>query len=765
MCGAFSLLALASSCAAPGEPTTTASSNTPATAAQFPGVDVGTTASTLLHTGACVGGNVDGSGSLVITVANGETAYLTLRPSDNMVIVNGATADNCQLKLAPATAAFPAAFPAGKTISIVAGTVAASESRSVILDYVNGMFGESLSGAAGVININLGTAANVVNSVKVRGTMNADSFYFGKGAGTLNAPYLFSVNGGATTTVGLDAIPDVTLLNVQNLIVSTGPGADKISGEGLFGTTAAYPNAIQMFGGDGNDTLTGGAGADVLSGDLGGDLLNGGPGANTYLMGAVPQGSGTGMGNADIITVYKDAKNVYATDTVDYSARTGAVTVTLAATPNAANGETGEGATIPDTVSTVIGGWGNDIITAAASALNHTLKGGPGNDTLTGGTGLDTLVGGGTGLATSADGDDTFAGTKATVDYSARTTPITVKLDSTGASKSGDVTGTNVSIQVIATGGTAAAPASAVATLSGLAGMSTTDSVGHYVTLSLSTGGTDDGTYKIISCASATSCDIDTSSNANFALDAGGFSYTEDAHTRIAQVATVSTGKLAIVGTSATTTVSGLANMAASSVGHHLIITGSTGGTADSGVLGYKIVSVTDANTVVVDASATAGFIADVTGFTWAEKAFLDEADVVKAGSVIGSATAINTITAIDGGTHRITGGAGADVLTGGAGADTIYGLAGVDTIYGGAGDDTLMGGDGDDHLNGGDGNDLIAGDAGSDTFECDGNNAAGVPGVLPGNVDLTVDYTTTAGMTMANVADAPQPKPLDCDF
>ena len=100
-----------------------------------------------------------------------------------------------------------------------------------------------------------------------------------------------------------------------------------------------------------------------------------------YAMGAVPQG-------ADIISVYKDSKtNVYAVDTVDYSLRSGAVSVTLTTVASATNGETGENATIPDTISTVVGGFGNDTISAAGSVLNHTLKGGPGNDTLTGSVG------------------------------------------------------------------------------------------------------------------------------------------------------------------------------------------------------------------------------------------------------------------------------------------------------------------------------------------------------------------------------------------
>ena len=205
LCSVLGAVALAGCGSSPGTPSTSSGPSPAPAANDFPGVDVGSTSSTLLHSGACVGGSADGSTSLTITVANGETAYLTLRPADNMVIVNGVAADNCQLKLAP-TAVNPGAFPAGKTISIVPGMVAASDSRSVILDYVNGVFGESTAGAAGVISIDLGSAAGVTNSLKIRGTVNNDAFYFGKGTATTAAgPFLFNLNGGLPLTPVPDA--------------------------------------------------------------------------------------------------------------------------------------------------------------------------------------------------------------------------------------------------------------------------------------------------------------------------------------------------------------------------------------------------------------------------------------------------------------------------------------------------------------------------------------------------------------------------------
>ena len=756
LCGVLALAGLAVGCGStPSAPSTGSSNPSPVASEDFPGVDIGSTASTLLHAGACVGGNAAGTGSLVISVSNGESVYLTLRPTDNMVVVNGVAAENCQLALAP-TVAFPGQFPTGKTITIVAGgTVAANDARTVILDYANGLWGESTTGTTGAVTINLGTATGVNNTVKIRGQATADAFYFGKGTGTLAGPFVMNLNGGAAAP--LDAVPDVSFTNIQNMIVSTGPGNDKIIADGTFGTVAAFPNALQMFGGAGSDTLVGGGGNDVLSGDLGGDTMTGGPGMNTYAMGAVAQGA-TGTGNFDTIAV-NSVLGVTAVDTVDFSQRTGDLAVTLATAATTANGESMEGMVIPDTVSTIVGGWGEDAITAAGSALRHTLKGGPGNDTLTGSstTGVDTLIGG-TGSASSGDGDDTFAGAKATVDYSARTSPVTVNLDSAGLSFSGDVTGTTVSVKgVTANGGAAAAgaPSSGTSVLTGLAGM-TVAHVGDWLTLAATASGTDNGTYKIKAINSATSVDIDVSNNAAFVADGTfAFTYKVDAHVRNVMPSVTTTGTITKVGSAATLT--GLANLTSHDVGMYIVIANSTSSLDDSTALGFKITGVTNSTTAVIDVTGVSGFVTDAGPFDWALQVNVDEADVVKAGSVNGSTAAANTITAIDGGVHRIIGGGANDVLTGGAGSDTIYGNGGNDTIYGGDGDDSLIGGDGTDTITGGDGNDLLEGDQLADTFDCDGNNAAGVAGTAPGNTDLTVDFTVGT--------DLPTAKPVNCEF
>ncbi|PPC94065.1 MAG: hypothetical protein CTY33_05680 [Methylotenera sp.] len=87
----------------------------------------------------------------------------------------------------------------------------------------------------------------------------------------------------------------------------------------------------------------------------------------------------------------------------------------------------------------------------------------------------------------------------------------------------------------------------------------------------------------------------------------------------------------------------------------------------------------------------------------------------------------------IDGGTGNdsVVGAGGNDTLLGGAGKDQLFGESGNDLLDGGADDDVLKGGDGDDTLEGGSGHDSLFGDAGSDTLIStgDGDYLAGGAG------------------------------------
>lgn len=140
---------------------------------------------------------------------------------------------------------------------------------------------------------------------------------------------------------------------------------------------------VEIVAGDQSDTITidgpattnvqGGAGDDLFNGSAGDDFFEGGTGADEYH---------GGPGN----------------DTIDYSARAAAVTVTMH--DDVANdGEGAEADNIFQDVESVTGGSGND--TLSGNGDSNTLTGGAGNDLLNGRGGKDVLTGG--------DGTDTVS--------------------------------------------------------------------------------------------------------------------------------------------------------------------------------------------------------------------------------------------------------------------------------------------------------------------------------------------------------------------
>jgi hemolysin type calcium-binding protein len=150
--------------------------------------------------------------------------------------------------------------------------------------------------------------------------------------------------------------------------------------------TGATPSWVD--GGGGNDHLVGGSANDWLWGSTGDDFLEGGLGADLT-------NGGDGW------------------DVADFSARTGAVTVTLDGT--AGDGQAGEHDNVSYTVEEVRGGSGNDSLTGGSAA--NSLKGNAGNDTLTGGAGDDTIDGGpGQDSLAGGDGNDALRGRDGSAD-------------------------------------------------------------------------------------------------------------------------------------------------------------------------------------------------------------------------------------------------------------------------------------------------------------------------------------------------------------
>jgi Ca2+-binding RTX toxin-like protein len=230
------------------------------------------------------------------------------------------------------------------------------------------------------------------------------------------------VRGGA----GLDQI-DYTdhsanlTLSPNDQANSGGPGEhDLIASdfEVIFGGTGndiitGTDEANTLFGGGGNDLLRGNGGDDSLRGGDGSDTLDGGAGKDLLIpddhVGGFPLGEAN-PGNADVI---------------DYSTRTGNLTINLNGQP--VSGAPGEGDTLNGDFEIILAGSGNDRIvgTNAAEKIfgragNDTIDarggddridGGDGNDTINGGAGNDTLRGeNGNDRLDGGNGNDSLIG-------------------------------------------------------------------------------------------------------------------------------------------------------------------------------------------------------------------------------------------------------------------------------------------------------------------------------------------------------------------
>ena len=189
--------------------------------------------------------------------------------------------------------------------------------------------------------------------------------------------------GRACTIRGTDG-PDVLTGTPRADVICAGAGDDRVSGLGGDDVLVGGDGDDTLLGGDGHDLLQGGWGADVLDGGADSGRSEGGQGGDRFVMGAAPDGAHQLVGGPGH-------------DVVDYSARTGPVTVTLDGLGG--DGEPGEGDSVgapapwsssPD-IEEVLGGHGDDVLTGGP--WHETLVGGPGADLLRGGGGTDVLRG------------------------------------------------------------------------------------------------------------------------------------------------------------------------------------------------------------------------------------------------------------------------------------------------------------------------------------------------------------------------------------
>jgi hypothetical protein len=365
---------------------------------------------------------------VVITVGDNEFAYLYLRPADGQVVAN-----------ANATGGGECAFDKTKRITIDNHAGTGSHNRKVLVDFLNGQFAQGADGTTGLeaggigITIDLGDDAgpNDSHSVMFRGSVQSDLFTFGTAGGISYGAYAKAASPPVTPT----AHADFSFVGVSDILVSTGPSDDVITGQGS--TTNPIMAAItgdislNFYGGDGNDRITSGAagrGTNSLNGNAGSDIFYQVPG-------------------------------VYAHDVIS-----GGVDPTTTVTNTDSTTSTGTGTKTTTTTST---GTGTDTKTITTSSL------GTGTDTMT-----TTKVGTGTGSGT---------GTKTITTSSTGTGTVTTHLTATGTSTStGTSTATHTRTSTTSSTGTDTATTTKTTTTSATDTTTTTKTT--------SSTGTDTGT-------------------------------------------------------------------------------------------------------------------------------------------------------------------------------------------------------------------------------------------------------------------------------
>ena len=598
---------------------------------------------------------------------------------------------------------------------------------------------------------------------------------------------------GATTAINIEEIilaGGFSYALTLNDAITAGDLVVNASGLGALETLrltgSSDKSALDVTGGDGNDTIVGGAAGDTLRGGAGNDSLGGGTGANIFAGGV---GNDTMTGGAGI-------------DTVDYGFST-AITVNLS---KAVQGGGGDAAGDQlSAIENVIGGGAADTITG--STLGNLLQGGAGADSLDGGAGNDTLVGG-------AGADSIVGGAGIDLASYAGSTAVTVDLSLAAQVSGGDASGDKFTTieGVIGSGFNDTLTSAAANDI--LQGEGGNDSLIAGTGIDTVRGGLGDDTLNF--AANLTGVDkVDGGDGNDTVLLNGnygaGISLTSANFVNVEEIdlAAGNNYKISInTGTVATSVFIDGSNLA----GNTLFVTATgaigisvqggsladtlTGGTGSDNFLGSAGADVLNGNTGVdtVDYSASTMGVTVNLSVTTAQASAGDAAGdkLSNIENAIGSTkadTLIGTkaVNALDGssGDDLLRGGAGADTLVGGLGNDTAdyststagvnIDLADSDKNSGGdaAGDrlvtvenvtgsnvnDTLSGDDNGNILSGGKGNDSLVGGLGADTLDGgDGIDTIDCSAVKDTNDDdkgIQVDLTAGTGQGEAAEGDS----------
>jgi Ca2+-binding RTX toxin-like protein len=530
-----------------------------------------------------------------------------------------------------------------------------------------------------------------------------------------NAAGQILVNGGAVATVG--GTP-----TVANTLVVQMFGLDGNDTLTVNEANGAMPRA-DIFGGNGNDVITGGSGGDVLLGQAGNDTLQGAGGFD-FLFGGTGNDILTG-GDADdqmfgesgddrMIWNPGDDTDLHeggsGNDTTEVNGGNGGENFTLTANGARVRFDRLDPAPFSIDIGTtenivVNMNGGDDSFSATgnlADLIAVTVDGGAGNDTILGSTGNDTLLGGdgndfidgqqGADVAFMGAGDDTFQWDP--------------------GDGSDVVEGQEGNDRMLFNG----SAGNEIFTISGNGGRALFTRNIANITMDLNDvetidvnalGGTDTFNIGDLSSTDVRAVNIDLGAN---------------------------------IGSGADDAAPDTVNVSGNALNNSFVVSG--------------------ANTTL----SVTGLGAGVT----VRNARTDDTVAISAGggndTINASGLASDVNTTFDGGdgNDTITGGSGDDTLLGGDGNDTLNGGNGFDILKGGNGNDTLTGGDQDDQMFGEAGNDRMIWNPGDDTDLAeggDGNDTVEVNGGNGGEV-----FTLTANGTRVRF-DRLDPGPFSIDI
>jgi Ca2+-binding RTX toxin-like protein len=295
-------------------------------------------------------------------------------------------------------------------------------------DFAPGLTAEGVGSSEIEINVDLGDGAD---EVAIVGSSGNDTIAMSSSGVNLNG----------------DADTDVLLTDVEALALWGGDGDDTLTGV----STPDGVTSKSLHGEGGGDTITSGSTADFLDGGDGDDALNGGAGNDTLIGGDGVDDIGGNTGSDTLDVTFSGRLQTAATEGLNLNLQNATVTNdgwgnvdVISALENVVGTDFDDVIKGNSAASTLTGGDGDDRLEGRAGA--DTLSGGNGADTVNGGNGADTMTGG-------AGNDRLLGGTEAdsmaggsgtdTVDYANATSRVFVDLgDGTATGQGSDTLGT-----------------------------------------------------------------------------------------------------------------------------------------------------------------------------------------------------------------------------------------------------------------------------------------------------------------------------------